>query len=219
MANYKQDIAGDYPDLDADLRFYDPEIRMINSDEDIITHLLKAVGEDPKREGLLETPKRVMKAWKHWCGGYGQDPAAILKTFEDGAEGCDEMIIVSNVPIYSKCEHHAADIFGLAHIGYIPNGRIVGLSKLARVADIFSRRLQVQERLTTQIAEALQENLKPLGVGVILQCRHMCMESRGIQSRGTITTTSSLRGVMKDKSETRSEFFKLVAEARNGLPI
>ena len=129
------------------------------------------------------------------------------------------MIIVSNVPIYSKCEHHAADIFGLAHIGYIPNGRIVGLSKLARVADIFSRRLQVQERLTTQIAEALQENLKPLGVGVILHCRHMCMESRGIQSRGTITTTSSLRGVMKDKSETRSEFFKLVAEARNGLPI
>jgi GTP cyclohydrolase I len=194
-------------------------IRAVYEDRDIITHLLTAVGEDPTREGLLETPDRVMKAWKHWCQGYHQDPASVLKTFTDGAEGADEMVLVSNIPVYSKCEHHLADIFGLAHVAYIPDGTIVGLSKLARVVEVFARRLQGQERLTTQIAAALQTGLEPRGVGVVLQCRHMCMESRGIQSRGTVTTTSSLHGVFKTDPMARAEFMRLVSEGRNGVPI
>jgi len=177
--------------------------------EDNIKRLLQFIGEDPERGGLRETPRRVAKAWAHWCSGYGKNAADILKVFEDGAEKYDEMVIVKDIPIYSKCEHHLADIFGTATIAYIPNGKIVGLSKLSRLADMFARRLQVQERLTNQIADALEEHLQPKGVGVIIRARHLCMESRGICQQGHHTITSALRGVLKDKPEARAEFLEL----------
>lgn len=174
--------------------------------EEIVKELLSMVGEDPERGGLTETPARVVKAWKHWTKGYNEDPAEILKVFEDGAENVDQMVIVKDIPIYSHCEHHLAPIFGTATIAYIPNGKIVGLSKLSRLADCFARRLQVQERLTNQIADALQEHLDPIGVGVYIKARHMCMESRGICQQGHHTITSALRGAMKNDPASRAEF-------------
>ena len=163
------------------------------------------------REGLQETPARVAKAWEFWTRGYSMDAASILKVFEDGADGYDEMVMVKDIPIYSKCEHHLADIFGTATIAYIPNGKIVGLSKLSRLADMYARRLQVQERLTCQIADALDMHLAPKGVGVIIRARHMCMESRGLCQQGHHTVTSALRGVIKTDSTARSEFLKLAS--------
>lgn len=180
--------------------------------EDHIVRLLEFVGEDPKREGLLETPKRVAKAWQHWCKGYNEDPGKVLKVFEDGADGCDQMVTVKDIPFYSHCEHHLAVIFGTITISYIPNGKIVGLSKLSRLADVFARRLQVQERLTNQIADALVEHLEPKGVGVMVKGRHMCMESRGIGQQGHHTVTTALRGAMKDEPETRAEFMELARQ-------
>ena len=177
--------------------------------EDNIRRLLQYVGDDPAREGLLETPHRVAKAWRHWCGGYGKDPKAILKVFEDGAEKHDQMVTVRDIPIYSHCEHHLAPIFGTVTISYIPNGKIVGLSKLSRLADMYARRLQVQERLTDQIADALFEHLEAKGVGVVIKARHMCMESRGICQQGHHTVTTALRGAMKDEPDTRAEFLRL----------
>ncbi len=177
--------------------------------EDNIRRLLQYVGDDPNREGLLETPARVAKAWKFWGKGYDQNPADVLKVFEDGAEGCDEMVVVKNIPFYSKCEHHLADIFGTATIGYVPNGKIVGLSKLNRVLDIYARRLQVQERLTAQVVDALMEHLLPRGAGVVIKARHMCMESRGVCQQGHHTVTSALRGVFKEQASTRAEFLSL----------
>lgn len=180
---------------------------------DVVKDLLGYVvnGEDPAREGLLETPARVVKAWKHWTSGYSVDIAKLLKVFEDGAEGYDEMVVVKDIPIYSKCEHHLADIFGTATIAYIPNGRIVGLSKLSRLADAFARRLQVQERLTGQIADALVEHLGAIGVGVVIKARHMCMESRGLCQQGHHTVTFAYRGIIKTNPERRTEF-RAVAE-------
>jgi GTP cyclohydrolase I len=184
--------------------------------DDIVLRLLQFIGEDPNREGLQETPRRVLKGWREWAKGYGQDPKEILKTFEDGAEHCgDEFVIVHNIPIVSKCEHHLADILGIAHIGYIPNGKIVGLSKLARLADLFARRLQVQERLTNQIADALVEVLEPKGVGVIVRASHACMSTRGVNVHGSVTTTSAMRGVVLDKQAARQEFLALCQAAEN----
>jgi GTP cyclohydrolase I len=179
--------------------------------QEVIFDLLSEVidGENPRREGLQETPARVVKAWKFWASGYNVDIAKLLKTFEDGAEDYDEMVMVKDIPIYSKCEHHLSDIFGTATIAYIPNGRVVGLSKLSRLADAFARRLQVQERLTTQIADALNEHLQPTAVGVIVKARHMCMESRGICQQGHHTVTSALRGVFKTDPTARAEFLRL----------
>lgn len=175
----------------------------------IITALLEAIGEDPNREGLRETPERVMKAWRHWCSGYHVDPPAMLKTFADGASGCDEMVVVRNIETYSHCEHHMAPFFGVAHVAYIPSGRIVGLSKIARVVDAYSRRLQVQERLTNQIADCINEALSPIGVGVVIEAKHFCMCSRGVAKQGSTTTTSALRGAIKDEASARAEFFSL----------
>lgn len=175
---------------------------------DAVENLLRGIGENVDREGLSETPDRVAKAWEKWTEGYAQDPALILKSFEE--RDYDEMVIVKDIPIYSKCEHHLADIFGTATIAYIPDGRVLGLSKLSRLANIFARRLQVQERMTVQIADALwTSQLSPRGVGVIMRCRHMCMESRGICQQGHHTITSALRGVIKDQPETRAEFMRL----------
>lgn len=172
---------------------------------DIVVRLLQYIGENPERGGLLDTPQRVLKAWKHWCGGYDIDPATLLKTFEDGAENCDEMI-VRRVPFYSHCEHHMAAIIGVAIVAYIPNKKIVGLSKIDRVVDAFARRLQVQERLTNQIAEAIQEHLQPKGVGVWVNARHLCIESRGVRNQDSVTDTLALRGAFKNDEKTRQEF-------------
>jgi GTP cyclohydrolase IA len=174
--------------------------------------LLKHLGEDPARQGLLETPKRVEKAWAHWTSGYASNPADILKVFEDGAEQVNELILVRGIPVYSHCEHHLAPFFGTATIGYTPNGKIVGLSKLTRLVDCFAKRLQVQERLTIQVAEALMEHVQPLSVGVVIRCRHMCMESRGIQTPGEETVTSALLGEMRINLGLRSEFLALARE-------
>lgn len=179
------------------------------SADDIVVRLLQYIGEDPTRGGLVDTPHRVLKAWQHWTSGYGADIPSILKTFEDGADSCDEMVVVKDIPFYSHCEHHLAPFFGTVTVAYVPNGRIVGLSKLSRVVSAFARRLQVQERLTNQIADALQEHLAPLGVGIVVTARHLCMESRGIERQGSVTITSALRGVMRDSASARSEFLAL----------
>lgn len=171
--------------------------------------LLDVVDPNPSREGITGTPARAAKAWAHWTSGYDVDIKALLKTFEDGAENYDGMVIVKDIPIYSKCEHHLADIFGTATIAYIPNGKVVGLSKLSRLADAFARRLQVQERLTTQIADSLVEHLAPVGVGVVIRARHMCMESRGICQQGHHTITSALRGVLRTEAAAREEFMRV----------
>lgn len=164
------------------------------------------------RPGIRETPTRVAKALLEWTSGYDQDVKAIFKVFDDGAEDVDGMVIVKEIPFYSHCEHHMAPFFGTVDIGYIPNAkepRIVGLSKLARLTDIFAHRWQVQERMTNQIANAIVENLAPVGVGVVTRARHLCMESRGVRKQGHHTVYSALRGAMKDEPQTRAEFLSL----------
>lgn len=180
---------------------------------DIVTRLFEYIGEDPEREGLKETPARFLKAWEEWAKGYKTDPAALLKTFKDGADRVNEMVVVHNIPVISKCEHHLADIIGTAHVGYIPNGKIVGISKFARVVDAFARRLQVQERLTNQIADLIHEVLSPIGVGVIIRAKHHCMSTRGVKVHGSVTTTSAMRGAMLTKPEARAEFMQLCRDA------
>lgn len=187
--------------------------------ERTIMELLSLIGEDIHREGLLETPARVARAWTEWASGYGQNPADILKSFEDGSHGYDQMVIVHNIPVVSKCEHHLSDIMGIAHVGYIPKGRVVGLSKLARLVDVFARRLQVQERLTVQIADALVNNLDPVGVGVIIRANHACMSSRGVKIHGSVTSTSAMRGALRDKPEARMEFMQLCQQAEEGRTV
>ncbi|MEY3579753.1 MAG: cyclohydrolase FolE [Pseudomonadota bacterium] len=170
---------------------------------------LISLGEDPDRPGLRETPARVEKAWKHWTAGYTQNPADLLKTFEDGAEQYNELIVVRNIPVYSHCEHHLAPFFGKATIGYMPDGKIVGLSKLTRLMECFAKRLQVQERLTIQVANALMESLQPKAVGVVIRCRHLCMESRGIRTPGEETVTSAMLGELQPNLAMRTEFLAL----------
>jgi GTP cyclohydrolase I len=174
--------------------------------------LLASLGENPDRPGLLETPSRVAKAWQHWSSGYQQDPAEVLKTFEDGAEQYNELIVVRGIPVYSHCEHHLAPFFGRATIGYLPDGKIVGLSKLTRLVDCFAKRLQVQERMTIQIAEALMTALQPKAVGVVVKCRHLCMESRGIRAIGEETITSALLGELQPNLALRTEFLALARD-------
>jgi GTP cyclohydrolase I len=185
----------------------------LNEKTQIITDLLSFIGEDITREGLQETPLRVLKAWKEKCSGYEIDIPSIFKVFEDGAQNYDEMIIVDNIPLVSVCEHHMENIVGVAHIAYVPNGKIVGLSKFVRLVEAYSRRLQVQERLTNQIATAIEENLQPKGVGVIIKASHGCMEVRGVRSHGVNTTTSAMRGVFIEKdNNARLEFLNLISK-------
>lgn len=175
-----------------------------------IRGFLRELGEDTNRPGIQETPDRVAKAWRTWTQGMHQDASAVLKTFEDGAEGADEMVLVKGIEFYSHCEHHMAPFFGVAHVAYIPQGKIVGLSKLARVTDIFAQRLQVQERLTNQIADCIHKNLDPLGVGVVMKAKHFCMCSRGVNKQGSETITSALRGAMREYGPARAEFLSLI---------
>ena len=176
---------------------------------EIIIKLLEFIGENPARGGLLDTPQRVLKAWRELTAGYDMKPEELLKCFDDGAAGVDEMVTVKDIPVWSMCEHHMLPFFGKATIAYIPNKRIVGLSKLARVVDAFARRLQVQERLTNQVADLLYDHLEPHGVGVHVTCRHLCMESRGVMTNNSATVTTALRGVMKDDACARAEFLNL----------
>lgn len=170
--------------------------------------LIAAEGNAILRPGLEETPARFAKAWEFFTSGYRQDPAEVLKTFEDGAQGYNGMVVVNKIPVFSMCEHHLLVFFGQARIAYIPDGRVLGLSKFARLVEVFSRRLQVQERLTVQIADALQEHLQPKGLGVILECRHLCMEARGVKTQGSVTATSALRGCFNE-DKVRHEFLSL----------
>ena len=176
--------------------------------------MLSYLGEDPDREGLLETPARVVRAWDEHFAGYAMDPAALLaKTFEE-VEGYDELVLVSDIEVFSHCEHHMVPFVGKAHVAYIPNGRVVGLSKIARVVDVYAKRLQVQEKLTKQIADALQSHLAPQGVAVIMQCQHFCMCYRGVKKPGSWTTTSKLYGVFLDNPASRMELFTLIGLKR-----
>ena len=178
--------------------------------QDAVRDLLAYIGEDPQREGLLETPKRVVKAWDEMTVGYGQDPGVILAKDFDG-DGYDEMVLVPNVEFFSTCEHHMLPFFGVAHVGYVPRKRVVGLSKLARLVECFARRLQIQEQLTSQIADAIQEHLDPIGVGVVIQAKHMCMCARGVGKQQSSMVTSQMRGVLMKKPAARAEFMSLVA--------
>lgn len=172
--------------------------------------ILKAIGENPKREGLKKTPERVAKALQYLTHGYDLDPAAILKSamFK---EDYSQMVLVKDIEVYSLCEHHMLPFFGKAHIAYIPNGCITGLSKIPRVVDAFARRLQVQERLTDQIRDCIHDTLKPLGVAVVIEAAHLCMQMRGIQKQNSVTTTSAFTGIFLDDHRTREEFIKLIS--------
>lgn len=170
---------------------------------------LTLLGEDPEREGLIKTPERVAKAMQFLTQGYDQDAKAILDSAKFHEE-VSEMILVKDIELYSLCEHHMLPFFGKAHVAYIPNGWITGLSKIARVVDVYSRRLQVQERLTTQILHAIKDSLNPLGVAVVIEASHLCMMMRGVQKQNSVTTTSAFWGEF-EKNETRSEFTKLIS--------
>ena len=172
-------------------------------------NLLELLGEDPSREGLLNTPKRVAKAWEFLTKGYNENLDELINNAIFEGESKD-MVIVKNIEFYSLCEHHMIPFYGKAHIGYIPDGKIIGISKLARITDLFSQRLQVQERLTNQIAQCLQEVLNPRGVAVVLEGKHFCMLSRGVQKQNSIATSSSMLGIFREKESTRNEFLKLI---------
>ena len=176
---------------------------------DLTKLLLKEIGEDPNREGLIKTPSRVSKAWSFFSRGYNQDVDEIINDaiFNEDAK---DMVVVRDVEFFSLCEHHLIPFFGKAHVAYIPNGKVVGLSKIPRIIDMFSRRLQVQERLTRQIAETIQDVLEPIGVAVIMEGQHMCMQMRGVEKQNSLTTTSSMLGKFRQSDRTRAEFLSII---------
>ena len=178
--------------------------------EDAVRILLRWAGDDPQREGLIDTPKRVVEAYGDWFSGYQDDPAEYLRrTFEE-VEGYDEMIVLRDIEYESHCEHHMAPIIGRVHVGYLPDRWVVGISKLARVVEVYARRFQVQEKMTAQIAQAIQEVLKPRGVAVVVEGVHECMTTRGVHKRGVSMVTSSMLGAFRDDARTRSEFLTYV---------
>jgi GTP cyclohydrolase IA len=182
--------------------------------EELVRETLVRLGEDPDREGLAQTPERVRKAMQFLTRGYQEDPETIL----NGAlftVNYDEMVIVKDIEMFSLCEHHMLPFFGKVHVAYIPNGKVIGLSKLPRLVEVFSRRLQVQERLTTQIAETIQETIKPQGVGVVVEARHLCMMMRGVEKQHSSAVTSAMLGAFRDL-DTRSEFLSLIRNGKNG---
>lgn len=178
--------------------------------EDAVRVLLRWAGDDPAREGLLDTPKRVAKAYGDWFSGYATDPEAYLqRTFEE-VGGYDELVVLRDIEFESHCEHHMAPIIGRAHVGYLPNGRVVGISKLARVVEAYARRFQVQENMTAQIARCIQTALQPRGVGVVIEAAHECMTTRGIHKRGVSMVTSKMLGSFREDARTRNEFLELI---------
>ena len=183
--------------------------------EEAVKILIKWAGDNPEREGLLETPKRVVNSYKEFFSGYDSKPEQILSKTFDEVEGYDEMVIVRDIAIESHCEHHMVPFIGIAHIGYIPNKRIVGISKLARIADVFAKRLQTQEIMTAQIADTINEVLKPKGVAVVIDAQHQCMTTRGTHKTESSTITSRMLGLFRTNSNTRSEFMNLINSANN----
>lgn len=173
-----------------------------------VKNIIEYIGEDPEREGLLETPKRVQKAYDEIYAGYKQDPKDLMKVFKDGS--CQEMVILKNCEFYSTCEHHMFPFFGHISIGYIPNGKVIGISKLARLVDCFSKRMQIQERMTSQIADTIMEELNALGVIVVCEGVHFCMRSRGVKKQDASMVTSAVRGIFKENSTARQEFLSLI---------
>lgn len=182
--------------------------------ENSIKNILEYVGEDVNREGLEKTPSRVRKAFEFMCGGYKQDPEEIIKSALFTSSN-NEMVVIKDIEFYSMCEHHMLPIIGKAHVAYIPNGKVVGLSKIPRVVDVFARRLQIQEQLTEQICDALNDALNPKGVAVIIDARHMCMEMRGVEKISSTTVTSALRGIFKEEKKTKDEFLAIVSSSFN----
>ncbi|MDA3871219.1 MAG: GTP cyclohydrolase I FolE [Candidatus Marinimicrobia bacterium] len=177
-----------------------------------ITHrLLTEIGEDPNREGLIKTPKRVAKSWEYLSSGYKLSIEEIVgdAIYHENAKG---MVVVRDIDFFSLCEHHLLPFFGVAHVGYIPNGKIIGISKIPRIVEMFSRRLQLQERLTQQIADSIQSLLNPIGLGVVLEGQHMCMQMRGVEKKNSFTTTSSVLGEFHDDAETRAEFLSVISK-------
>ena len=177
--------------------------------ENAVKTMMRSVGENPEREGLLKTPERVRKAYDFMYGGYKEDPNEILRSALFTSSN-DEMVLIKDIELYSTCEHHLLPIIGRAHVAYIPDGKVVGLSKIPRVVDVFSRRMQIQEQLTEQIADAIMQTIQPKGVAVVIQARHMCMEMRGVEKINSTTTSSALRGLFKKDEKTRAEFFSLI---------
>jgi GTP cyclohydrolase I len=177
--------------------------------ENAVQTMMLHVGEDPTREGLLDTPKRVRKAYEFIYGGYKEDPDEILNKALFTSTN-DEMVLIKDIEFYSTCEHHLLPIIGSVHVAYIPDGKVVGLSKIPRVVNVFARRMQIQEQLTEQIADAIMQAIKPKGVGVVVVARHMCMEMRGVEKINSTTTSSALRGLFKRDEKTRAEFFSLI---------
>lgn len=182
--------------------------------EDSIVNILNHIGEDPKREGLEKTPSRVRKAYEFMCSGYKQNPQEIIESALFTSSN-NEMVVVKDIEFYSMCEHHMLPIIGKAHIAYIPDGKVVGLSKLPRVVDVYARRLQIQEQMTEQIAAALMTYLKPKGVAVVIDARHMCMEMRGVEKICSTTVTSALRGIFKKEKKTKDEFMSIISSSFN----
>ncbi len=187
-----------------------PWERMNNENEptENIRRLIQFIGDDPDREGLKETPERVVRSYKKLFGGYEQKPAEIMKVFKD--DNCDEMVIVKDIEFYSTCEHHMLPFFGKAHIAYIPDGKVIGISKLIRILEIYTRRLNIQERICQQVTNVLQNNLQPRGVACVLEAQHFCMTARGVEKQGSIMVTSSLTGSFKESVETRNEFLNMI---------
>ena len=186
--------------------------------EDAVRTLIRWSGDDPDREGLLGTPARVVRAYEEWFAGYFEDPREYLKrTFEE-TDGYDEMIVLKDMRFESHCEHHMAPIIGKAHVGYLPNGRVVGISKLARVVEAYARRFQVQEKMTQQIASVICEVLNPRGVAVVVEASHECMTTRGIHKRGVSMVTSAMLGTFREDARTRAEFLQFVGQSRGAAP-
>src|SRR5258707_6580544 len=184
--------------------------------EDLVKEVLVRLGEDPEREGLLRTPARVHKAFEFLTRGYNEDPETMLKNALFTVT-YDEMVIVKDVEMFSLCEHHMLPFFGKVHVAYIPNGKVIGLSKVPRLIELSSRRLQIQERLTTQIAETIQQVIEPQGVGVVIEARHLCMMMRGVEKQHSAAVTSSMLGCFRNEQETRQEFLSLIRQRSNGI--
>jgi GTP cyclohydrolase I len=184
--------------------------------EELMKEILIRLGEDPEREGLQRTPARMHKTFEYLTRGYNQDPEALLKNALFTVS-YDEMVIVKDVEMFSLCEHHVLPFFGKVHVAYIPNGKVIGLSKVPRLIEVFSRRLQIQERLTTQIAETIQKVIQPQGVGVVIEARHLCMMMRGVEKQHSAAVTSSMLGCFRDEQETRQEFLSLIRQRPNGV--
>ena len=195
---------------DGDLIGEDGKVVVPDHVADAIRTLIAWAGDDPTREGLVDTPKRVARAWAEYCAGYGDDPAVHLSRVFEEVGGYDEIVLLKDIPFQSHCEHHMAPIIGRAHIAYLPRNHVVGISKLARVLHGFARRLQVQERLTAEVADCIWENLKPLGVAVVIEATHACMTARGVRTPGVSMVTSRMMGVFRDDDRSRKEVLSLM---------